>query len=427
VTARAAIFLPIALCALASACADGPTSVDPAVRPRATRQSTAALQGQWTTIEGFEAGSLAAYTMAGGADAGATDAAYAHDGSAGLRTGSATWIYRNDEAVRVSQGDKLSAWVRFGDVSSDNYRAYLGFGASPAGALSLTVRPNAGGTGAVFFQEHANYNFSGELPGSVAAPVAFVANQWYRVEVIWGAGGSLVGNVYGSDGTTLLGTATATSTLITSGGIAFRDNFGGNAFDTVQRFGPAANGAPQLNAIGTRQATEGSALTFTATASDPNGDALTFSLVGAPSGASIDPTTGVFTWTPADGPAATTFTVVVSDGTLTDSEAVTVNVANAAPAVTAGPNATVAPRTAHALAAAFTDPGALDGPWAYTVTWGDGSAATAGKRTAAGAIPATHTYEKNGTYTVTVSVTDKDGGVGRASYTVTVAQSKPRR
>src|SRR5262249_21264513 len=45
---------------------------------------------------------------------------------------------------------------------------------------------------------------------------------------------------------------------------------------------------------------------FTATASDPDRPAntLTFSLIGAPPGAAIDPTTGVFTWTPdeAQGP-----------------------------------------------------------------------------------------------------------------------------
>ena len=40
---------------------------------------------------------------------------------------------------------------------------------------------------------------------------------------------------------------------------------------------------------------EGVELSFTATASDVDGDTLTFSLAGAPSGAAIDPATGVFT------------------------------------------------------------------------------------------------------------------------------------
>ena len=43
-----------------------------------------------------------------------------------------------------------------------------------------------------------------------------------------------------------------------------------------------------------------SLLTFTATATDADlpANTLTFSLSGEPVGASIDPNTGVFTWTP---------------------------------------------------------------------------------------------------------------------------------
>ncbi|MEM3129373.1 MAG: Ig domain-containing protein, partial [Nitrososphaerales archaeon] len=58
---------------------------------------------------------------------------------------------------------------------------------------------------------------------------------------------------------------------------------------------------------------------------------LTFSLVGAPAGASINPSTGVFTWTPTEeqGPDAYTFDVVVTDNgdpNLSDSETITVTV-----------------------------------------------------------------------------------------------------
>src|SRR5205807_4306344 len=36
-----------------------------------------------------------------------------------------------------------------------------------------------------------------------------------------------------------------------------------------------------------------------------------------------------------------------------------------------------------------------------------------------------HTYDDNGSYTVTVKVTDKDGGSGNASFTATVANIAP--
>jgi hypothetical protein len=89
-----------------------------------------------------------------------------------------------------------------------------------------------------------------------------------------------------------------------------------------------ANQAPVLNPIGNLSGWIGGPLTFTASATDGDipANTLTFSLVGAPAGASINPTTGVFTWTPA---AAGTFTfnVVVSDGTTTDFETITAEIA----------------------------------------------------------------------------------------------------
>jgi CSLREA domain-containing protein len=101
------------------------------------------------------------------------------------------------------------------------------------------------------------------------------------------------------------------------------------------------NQAPALDPIPDRLVREGSSISFTATASDPNpGDTLTFGLVGGPSGASIDPATGRFIWTPteAQGPGSYTFGVsVADDGTprLTDSRTVTIEVeeVNRAPVV----------------------------------------------------------------------------------------------
>ncbi|WP_342472442.1 putative Ig domain-containing protein [Metasolibacillus sp. FSL H7-0170] len=105
------------------------------------------------------------------------------------------------------------------------------------------------------------------------------------------------------------------------------------------------NTAPMLAAIGNKTVNEGTPLTFTATATDSDSALLTYSLVGAPMGASIDATTGVFTWTPteAQGPGSYTFAVRVSDGALTDEESitVTVNEVNTAPVLVAIGNKTV--------------------------------------------------------------------------------------
>ncbi len=100
------------------------------------------------------------------------------------------------------------------------------------------------------------------------------------------------------------------------------------------------NLAPVLaNVPATVTLAPGSTVAFTATASDTdlingNPNALTFSLVGAPVGATIDPDTGLFSWTPGDSdtPGDYTFNVrVVDDGVpaLNDSQSITVTVAQA--------------------------------------------------------------------------------------------------
>jgi hypothetical protein len=62
------------------------------------------------------------------------------------------------------------------------------------------------------------------------------------------------------------------------------------------------NVAPVLDAIGNKTTPWGNLLTFTASATDPDVPAqtLTYSLIGAPAGASIVPETGVFEWTPTE-------------------------------------------------------------------------------------------------------------------------------
>ncbi|MFJ5767284.1 putative Ig domain-containing protein, partial [Lysinibacillus sp. NPDC093210] len=106
-----------------------------------------------------------------------------------------------------------------------------------------------------------------------------------------------------------------------------------------------ANTAPTMTGIGNKTVNEGSQLTFTASATDADGDILTYSLINAPTGATINAMTGVFTWTPteAQGPDSYTFTVRVSDGMLTDEESitVTVNEVNSAPMLQAIGNKTV--------------------------------------------------------------------------------------
>ena len=76
------------------------------------------------------------------------------------------------------------------------------------------------------------------------------------------------------------------------------------------------NGLPTVNPIPDQTVDELTFLTFNVTASDPDGQPLTFALQNAPYGASINSTTGIFTWTPSEeqGSGVYTLDVIVSDG-----------------------------------------------------------------------------------------------------------------
>lgn len=188
--------------------------------------SFVAAQAGATVIENFDDGDISNYTFVNGSGATPTaSASAAHDGAFGLAATNNWWAYRDDAPVQLTQGDTFSAWIQFNDLA--NGRAYFGFGASAAGTLSFVLAPN---TGQILFQENASYSFSNIGSGTQN----FTADHWYLAEVIWGLGGSLVGNLYDSDGLTLLNTVNANSNLYTSGGIAFRGLLGVKSFDTVE-------------------------------------------------------------------------------------------------------------------------------------------------------------------------------------------------
>ncbi len=180
-----------------------------------------------TVIEGFE-GSSTYYLAGGQSTPDYLSTVAAHDGTYGLvNPSSNTWIYRDDTAVQLKQGDTVSVWVQFSGVA--NGRAYFGFGASSAGTLSLVAAPN---TNQLLIQNNSGYGFT----NIGAVSMTWQANQWYRLEVDWGASGAIVGKVFASNGTTLLQTVTASTSVITSGGIAFRATNSGNTYwDTVTR------------------------------------------------------------------------------------------------------------------------------------------------------------------------------------------------
>ncbi|MSR55270.1 MAG: hypothetical protein EXS09_18585 [Gemmataceae bacterium] len=125
---------------------------------------------------------------------------------------------------------------------------------------------------------------------------------------------------------------------------------------------PTLSGVPTL-----LNGNEGELLSFTATASDPDTtQTLTFSLAGAPAGASIHPTTGAFTWTPTEnqGPDSYAFIVELSDSLVSSCQLVAMNVreVNTAPTLSGVPTtATVAQGGSLTFTATASDSDLLNG------------------------------------------------------------------
>src|SRR5439155_17956708 len=107
----------------------------------------------------------------------------------------------------------------------------------------------------------------------------------------------------------------------------------------------------------------------------------------------------------AGGTYTVTLTVTDNQGaTGSTSHSVTVSQPNLPPTVNAGSDATVLLGLLYTEQATFSDPD-NDGPWSYTISWGDGSS-TSGSTSSESSISATHTYLLPGSYTIRVTVVD---------------------
>ena len=164
--------------------------------------------------------------------------------------------------------------------------------------------------------------------------------------------------------------------------------------------------APTVTTPGNQAGSTGNAIAgLQIGASDPNGDALTYSASGLPPGLSIHPTSGLITGTPS---AAGTFgaQVAVSDGLNSARTSFTWTITGTGPQLTIT-SATVPPPTVSGNSATFS--AAASGTNVrYRWNFGDGSPVTAWSASGS----ATRTYAAPGIYYVTVDVTDDTGAIG---------------
>jgi hypothetical protein len=182
-------------------------------------------------------------------------------------------------------------------------------------------------------------------------------------------------------------------------------------------------------AASAQSAREGDALTFTATVESafgvPSG-AVEFTIAGRAQTATLD-VAGQATMSAAFADNGTHQVVARYLGATgfdqSASAALSPVVENVAPTVGAmsGPADPVPVGTSLSVSASFTDPGVADTHTA-TIEWGDATASSAVlvERDGSGSISASHTYAAAGVYRESVSVADKDGGIGRSTLDMVV-------
>jgi ELWxxDGT repeat protein len=200
--------------------------------------------------------------------------------------------------------------------------------------------------------------------------------------------------------------------------VAANDGVHGNELLTS---GDPSTPEPTLAAIAPQSITATNLLTFTASGTPSlTGDPVIYSLEsGAPAGAKIDPSTGVFTWAPAH-PMAATIAVVVTDQTtgLSASASVKVTVSGVKPTVLAGADATVKAKTLFTRGGTFSAPSYAT--LTATVRYGDGTGAHPLTLNKNGTFTLKATYTKAGSYKVVVTLTDQYGDSSSTSFVVTV-------
>jgi PKD repeat protein len=130
-----------------------------------------------------------------------------------------------------------------------------------------------------------------------------------------------------------------------------------------------ANVAPVMDPVADRTVAEATTLTFNVHGSDLDDDTITYAASPLPAGASLDPITGVFSWTPTftqEGTYDVTFTA--SDGVASGSKParLTVSHTNAPPVLAPIGNQTAYKGTVFCLHLSVTDPDG--GPISYQVS-----------------------------------------------------------
>jgi hypothetical protein len=178
---------------------------------------------------------------------------------------------------------------------------------APAPSIANSA-PTIGGVPAAVATTGQVYAFVPRASDGDNDPLTFSASN----VPAWASFDASTGKLYGTPGSAAAGTYAGITISVSDG----KTSASLPAF-SIEVVEPA-NVAPKISGTPPDVATVGTVYAFRPTATDPNGDALTFSIRNKPSWASFDSRTGKLSGTPSNADAGndTNIDISVSDGTL---------------------------------------------------------------------------------------------------------------
>jgi hypothetical protein len=206
-------------------------------------------------------------------------------------------------------------------------------------------------------------------------------------------------------------TAAGGAAVLALQGCAITYSPNGAAYREANSCAPApVNVPPVVEVGGPYTSLEGQSVDLNGSAIDENGDALTYAWsIGDGTNMNGNPVSHSFV---DNGvyPA----TLAVSDGQLVTMVTTRIDVSNALPSMSAIEGATRFVGEPYDISITLSDAGVLDAPWHYSIEWGDGVVEEADAVSLAQPIRGSHAYVDAGTYSVRVTLHDKDEGIATA-------------